>query len=105
MLKADVFVDAEFGCGLAKVRQDVRAIGNRLCRCPWLEAVAKCVHVTIGANAGIAEQIPRAAHVVAALEDHIGTIRAFLLEEIAGADSRDSGTNNNDIKMFHTPTD
>jgi hypothetical protein len=27
------------------------------------------------------------------------------LEEIAGADSRDSGTNNNDIKMFHTPTD
>jgi hypothetical protein len=27
------------------------------------------------------------------------------LEEIAGADSRDSGTYNNDIKMFHTPTD
>ena len=69
--EADVAVDAELGHGLPQVGEDRRAVGDRLGRRPRLEPVAEGVHVAVRAHARIAEEVPRAADVVAPLEDHV----------------------------------
>ena len=73
--EADVPVDAELGDGLAQVVHDRRAVGDRLGRRPRLEPVAERVHVAVGPHARVAEQVPRAADVVAALEDRVAATR------------------------------
>ena len=69
MIELNLFVDAIFGSGLAKVIQDGRTISDRLCFFPGFEAETQSVHIAVGAHAGITEQIPGAAKIGATFED------------------------------------
>ena len=69
MVEADLPVDAVVDGGLANVIQNVGPVGDRLRLRPRLERVAEREHVRVGADAGIAEQVPGAADAVAPLED------------------------------------
>ena len=62
-------VDAVLGGGLLHVVEDRGAVGDRLRLAPGLEAVAERVHVAVGADARIAEEVPGAAHRRAPFED------------------------------------
>src|SRR3981081_540852 len=58
MVEADFLVEAVLGGGLADIVQNPRSIRDRLRLGPWLERIAQREHVAVGADAGIAEQIP-----------------------------------------------
>src|SRR5882724_1940520 len=100
MVEADLLVDAVVGGSLADVIQNSRPVGDRLRLGPWLERIAQREHVAVGADAGIAEQIPGAADAIAALEDRVALARAFRLQVIARADAGQPGADDQHIDMI-----
>ena len=100
MAKAHVLVDAVVARRVAHIVQNRGAVGDGFGARPGPKTVAERVHVRIGANAGIAEQIPRAADRVAAFEDRVALARAFRLQMVAGGDARESRADNKHIEMF-----
>ena len=100
MVEADLLVDAVLGRGLAHIVQDPRPVGDRLRLGPRLERIAEREHVAVGADAGIAKQVPGAADAVAALQDDVALARAFLLQVIARADAGQAGADDQDVEMF-----
>src|SRR6185436_12271037 len=96
MVEADLPVDAVVDGGLADVIQNVGSVGDRLRLGPRLERVAKREHVRVGADAGIAKQVPGAADAVAPLEDDIALARALLLQVIARANAGKPGADDED---------
>ena len=97
---ADLLVDAVLGRGLADVVQDPRPVGDRLGLDPRLERIAEREHVGVGADAGIAKQVPGAADGVAALEDDVALAGTFLLQVEARADSGQAGADDQHVEMF-----
>src|SRR5208282_6203511 len=79
MPEADVAIDAISLRRLADIAADQSALCNRGIRLPRTKRIAEGVHVRIGANAGIAEQVPGAAEGVAAFEDDVGFVPAVSL--------------------------
>src|ERR1700754_4671725 len=100
MVEADFLLDAVLGGGLAHVIENPRPIGDRLRLGPRLERIAQREHVAVGADAGIAEQVPGAADAVAALENDITFAGTFLLKMITRADAGQSGADNQHVEMF-----
>ncbi len=100
MVEADFPVDAVLGRGLADIVQDLRSVGDRLRLGPWLERIAQREHVAVGADAGIAEQVPGAADAVAALEDGKALARTFVLQVISRADAGQPGADDQHVEMF-----
>ena len=86
--------------GVLQVLEDRRPVGDRLRLRPRPERVAERVHVGVGADAGIAEQVPRAADVGAAFEDRVGPARAALLQVTAGADAGNAGADDQDVEVL-----
>src|SRR5579883_48427 len=99
-MKANLLVDAVLGRGLADIFQDARPIGDRLRFGPRLEGIAKREHVAVGADAGIAKKVPRAADAVAPFENDKALARAFVLQMIAGANAGKPGADDQHIEMF-----
>src|SRR5262249_8018857 len=82
------------------VGQDRRTVGNGLGVLPGAETVAQRVHVRIGPDAGIAEEVPGAADRLARLEDGVGLGRALLLEMPGGVDAGKPGAGDQRVEMF-----
>src|SRR5581483_9284823 len=101
MMVANLAVDAVLGRGLANVIENARASGDRLRFGPRLEGIAERVHVRVGADAGIAEQIPGAADGMAAFEDDESLRRTFGLQMIAGGDAGQAGADDQHVEMFN----
>ena len=100
MMIANVLLDAVLGRGLPHIVQDARPVGDRLRLGPRLERIAEREHVAVGADAGIAKQIPGAADAIAALEDDVALAGAFLLQMKARADARQAGADDEHVEMF-----
>ena len=100
VLQADMAIDSVLGGGLAQVRQDIGRPGNRLLVRPRLELVAVGVHVRVGADAGIAEQVPRAAGDSARFQDDVRRARAIRLQVARNTDARQAGAYDEDIHML-----
>ena len=99
-MKADFLVDAVIGRGLADIVQNPGPVGDRLGLDPRLERIAERKHVRVGADAGIAKQVPGAADAVAALENDVAFPRALLLQVIARADAGQARADDQDVEMF-----
>src|SRR6202022_3242881 len=99
-VEADFLVDATLGGGLADIVQNPRPVGDRLRLGPWLERIAQREHVAVGADAGIAEQIPGAADAVAALEEDKTLAGTVALHVIARADAGQPGADDQHVEMF-----
>src|SRR5260370_1184141 len=78
--------------GVTDVREDRRSIGDGLRARPRAERVTERVHVGVGADAGVAKEVPRAANDVARFEDRVGLVRAFGAEVVPGRDAGDAST-------------
>src|SRR5262245_23851073 len=99
-MKPDIPVDAVLGRGLPHIVEDVRPVRDRLRLGPRLEGIAEREHVAVGADAGIAKQIPGAADAVAPLQDDVALARALFLQMIAGADAGQARADDKDVEMF-----
>ena len=71
----DSFVDAVCRGRLPQVTQDRRAVGNRLRVRPRTEGEGEGVHVRVGADPGIAKEVPGATARRPCLEDREGVVR------------------------------
>ncbi len=80
--------DTMFSGRLADVSEDGGAICNCLRLPPGPETVAQGVHIAIGADPGVAEQIPGTTEAFAALENRIGDSWAPGLEMTGRPDAR-----------------
>src|SRR5947209_11527754 len=100
MVEPDFLLDTVLFGGLAHIVQNLRPVGDSLCLGPRLERVTQSEHVAVGADAGIAEQIPGAADAVAALEDRKTLARAFLLQVKTRADAGQPGADDQHVEMF-----
>src|SRR5438477_6592377 len=100
MAVTNLLVDAVLGRGLAHVIEDARAVGDRLRLGPRLERIAEREHVAVGADAGIAEEIPGAADRITALEDDEALAQTFRLQMIARSDAGEAGADDEDVEML-----
>src|SRR5690242_17431991 len=100
MAKADLLVDAIFRRRLTDVFQDGWAIRDGFRLAPGAKAVAKGMHIGVGADARIAEQVPGAANRVPAFQDSIGLLRRARLQVIGRGDARYARSNDQDINVF-----
>ena len=98
---ADMRAELIFLDRFLQIAHDGGRIGNRLARSPRLEAEAQRVHVRIRADAGVAEQIPCPAKIVAPLHDCEGLARAHFLHVHGRANARNPGAHNQGIYMFN----
>src|SRR4051812_15953457 len=90
MIEADLLVDSvDFG-SVAHVLENRRTICNRLRAGPRSELVAERVHVRIGSNAGIAEEVPCSAEGAAAFQNCKGLLRTFCLQIVSCPNSGES---------------
>jgi hypothetical protein len=96
----DVVADAVLGRRLLDVAADRRAVGKGLGGVPGPEVVAEGEHVRVGADPGVAEQVPRAPDPVAALEHEVALVRALPGEVTGRPDSRDAGAHDEHVDMF-----
>ena len=100
MVEPNVAIDAVLAGGFANVVEDGGAVGDGLGFFPRAERVAEGEHVGVGANAGIAEEIPGAADGVSGLEDGVGLAGASGLQAVGGSDSGEAGAYDNDVKVL-----
>ena len=106
--EADVPIDAELAHRLVQIGADGVGIADRLGGGPGFEAESEGIHVGVGADAGIAKQVPGPTDVGAGLEDRPGLAGALILKVVSRADAGNPGTHYQDIEMFdrhvQTPT-
>ena len=93
-------LEVVFARGVLHVLQDRRAVGDGLGLLPGLERVAQRVHVRIGADAGVAEQVPGAAEALAAFEDDEAAVGAALAQVHRRADARQAGADHQHVEVF-----
>ena len=99
VVEVNVSADAGFGGRVLYVLEDRVAVGNRLLHRPGPKRVTEGVHVRVGADARIAEQIPCSANGVSSLEDGVAGPGTLRLEIVAGTDARQPGTNDQDVEV------
>src|SRR5687767_9988598 len=97
VMEPDVRADAVLRDRLVEVFEDRVASGDGLLILPRLELVAKRVQVRVGADAGVAEQVPRATDAAARLDDRIRLQGLPLLQVVGGTDARDARADDEDI--------
>src|SRR6185312_4120747 len=73
--EVDLLVDAVIRGGVGDVLADRRPVGEHLQLAPRTPFVAEREHVGVGPDAGVAEQVPRAAHPLASLQHGDGLVR------------------------------
>jgi len=100
MTVADAPGHAVPGRRLADVAQDRRAVGQRARVLPRRERIAERVHVGVRADPRIAEQVPRAADLVARLEDRVAAVGTVAHEMAGGADARQAGADDQHVAVF-----
>ena len=95
--EADQPVRAVLGRRLADVAQDGGPVGDGLGLRPRPEDVAERVHVAVGADAGVAEQVPRPADRLARLKDQHGAAGTFLLQVVRRPDAGEPRADDDDV--------
>ena len=100
VLEADMAIDPVLTRGFVHVLPDGGPVGDSLVPGPRFEIVAEREHVAVGADAGIAEQIPRAANNGAVLQDDVALVGAMLAQVHAGADARQARADDENVEMF-----
>lgn len=96
---AYALLNVKLGHRLLQVRKDVVTRRNGVARFPRIELEAQRVQVRVGAHAGVLELRPRAAELVAALEDGERRVGQLCLHAVRGIDAGDAGADDQHIEM------
>ena len=100
MPQSDVAVDAIVRRGVADIIPDGRSTRDRLIRMPWPEGKSESVHIRIGTDPWIAEEIPGSTDCIARLENGIGLSGKGSLQPVSSVDAGYSGANDQYVEMF-----
>ena len=101
MLETDTAINSEgTGC-FTHIVQDSGAVSDSLGIFPRVEWVSEGEHIRIGANTGIAEQIPGSANRGARFEDDILLARTARLQAVGCSDAGKTGTDDDDVEVFN----
>src|ERR1700693_2966273 len=100
MPQSDVAVDAIVRRGLADIIRDGGSTRTRLVRMPWPERKPESVHIRIGTDPWIAEQIPRSTDCIARLENRVGLSGKGSLQPVSSVDAGYSRANDQYVEMF-----
>ena len=92
-------VDAEFARSLAQIFKDRGAVGDSSGVFPGPEWVSQGEHVGVGADPGVAEQIPCAANLGAGFKNDIPLAGAPCLQAVASANAGEAGTDDDNIEV------
>ncbi len=95
-------IDIVFGRRLLYVGKNGRTVGDRPGAAPGPEFVAERVHVAVGPDARVTEQVPGAAHRIASLEDCVTLAGTFALQVARGTDTGQSRPDDDDIEILRT---
>ena len=87
MADANVFLDASFVRRVLHILENRRPVGDGLRLLPRAKRVAERVHVGVGADAGIAKQMPCRADVGAAFKNRVALVRTARLQVMRRADA------------------
>lgn len=101
MAKSDVAINTALMCGVLHVLENPRFISDGLRLLAGAKRIPQRVHARVGADAGIAKQIPGAADAVAAFWDPVCVPRSTGFQVMRRADAREVRTNHQTIKMLH----
>ena len=99
VIEADVGVDAGLPRRVLDVLQYRITVGDRLLAVPRPEGVAQRVHVRVGTDPGVAEEIPGSPDGVAGLEDGVVGPRALRLQVVTGTDAGQARTHDQDVEV------
>ena len=97
--KADVFTDAALVDDAVEIFEDRGPIGDTLLVFPRFKDEAERVHVAVGTHAGIAEQIPRPAQVLAPLDNGVAFAPAMLFEVGGHSDAGNARADDQHIEI------
>ncbi len=86
---------------LAQIAQDVVGTRDGGLGGPRFELVAERVEVGVGADAGVAEEVPRAARRAARLQNGVGGAGPVALEVVRRAQAREAGADDEHVEVFH----
>src|SRR2546427_452716 len=98
--ETDLPIDPILSRRLAQILENQPPVGDGFGIVPGLGGVSQGVHVGVRANAGIAEEVPGTADVVARFEDGVRPTGTARLQVIARADARNPGTGDEHVKVF-----
>ena len=105
MVQPDLVVDAVLGGRLTQVGEDRGRAGDRLVVLPGLELIAEGVQVRIGADARVAEQVPRTTRRAAGLQDRERLLRLLGLQVVRRPDTGDAGADDQHVDVFDAGRD
>ncbi|CRO39226.1 hypothetical protein PAERUG_E10_London_26_VIM_2_06_13_01056 [Pseudomonas aeruginosa] len=97
----DEGVQLVFSDGFSQVFENVGGIRQRFRLGPRLEVEAEGVQVRVGAYAGIAEQVPGAAHSLPGLENRKHLVRLVTSKVSRSADARHTGSYDQNIERLN----
>ena len=69
---------------------------------PWLEAIAKRIEVTVGADARIGVRPPGSAEIFLNFKDKEALVRSLVLHVPCGANARNTRADNQHVEMFRS---
>ena len=99
MTEVDVGSEVVLGDRFLEILEDLLAVGDRVVARPRLERVRERMQVGVRANAGIPEQVPRAADGVPRLDDRERLVRQLRLEVVGRADPGNAGADDEDLDV------
>src|SRR5579872_1675167 len=97
---ADLLVNAADRCRLANIGEDGGAARDGFRILPGAEGIAQRIHVGVGADAGIAEQVPGSADLAPTFEDGIAFIGAARPQIVGSGDAGKPRADDQDIHML-----
>ena len=100
MAEANVFLDASFVRRVLHILENRRPVRDGLRLLPRAKRVAERVHVGVGADAGIATQIPCSADVGAALKNRLALVRTARLQAMRRADAGEDRPDDQNVNVF-----
>ena len=100
MSQTDVAVNAIVRRGVADVIPDGWATRDGFVRVPRPKRKSQRVHIRIGADARIAEEIPSSADCIAGFQNRVGFSREGSLQMVSSINTGYAGAHDQHVKMF-----
>ncbi len=99
VVEVDPAVDAVLAGGLADVVEDRGAVGDGGAVAPGAERIAEGVHVRVGADTGVAEEVPGAPDRLAGFEQRVALLRRLGPEAVGRTDAGEARADDEDVQM------
>src|SRR5215472_5703680 len=100
MMEANVAINTEFTGGVAHIVKDGGAVGDGLGFFPRTKRIAEGEHVGVGADAGVAEEIPGATDGSARFQNSVGLRGTLRLQVISSTNAGEASADDDGVEVI-----